>query len=320
MSSSALQGQLGEGVVANILQYLSLNQANGCLMLENAALNSKQLLGDNGTVGRIFFEQGRVVHIELGGTENIAALARMSAWREGRFYFHPDEPVKKHTMRMAVDKLLLQAAYEADTGDVGLHDLKPNTIVRNRDDGTQEQTLNISVKSLTVLRYVDGERTLANIAQVSGVDFEEIRLEILNLIQGNVVEALDATLDDKQLHNLWYHAYESLNEYATRKNLDALKLTWGRIANQLVDDYPSLDPFSPDVKFTSNGLERMSSRPMKPVLPALLAISVGIARYYGLNRRSLSEAMQLQDMDGLELRMSRLAELMPVKRAKDTLS
>lgn len=322
MSGTALQGQLGEGVVANILQYLSLNQARGCLVLEAVIVRNTQLLGDNRKIGRIFFEEGRVVHIETDGLENIAALARISSWQQGKFYFYPEAAIEKRTIRMAVDKLLLQAAYEADTGEFGLHDLKLNTIIRNNEKAmdTSNQTLNISVKSLSVLRYVDGLRSLEDITRLTGESFEDIRLEILSLLQSNIVTIVEASLSDDELYTIWYRAYQNLNRNVKAKNWDELRLTWGRVANQLADDYPSLDPFSPDVKFTSNGLERLSSRPMKGVLPALVAISVAIARYYGLNRRSLSEAMGLEGMPQLNLRMSRLADLMPVKRMKDTLS
>ena len=100
----ALQGRLGDGVLANLIQYLSLNRASGCL----------QVADDEAGRGRVFLMLGRVEHVEVGDLEGVTALAVLLGWHEGRFSFRVGVEARRRTIDVPVDALLLQASVGRD--------------------------------------------------------------------------------------------------------------------------------------------------------------------------------------------------------------
>ena len=105
---NALQGRLGDGVLANLVQYLALNQASGCLQVV-----SDSDVAERGS-GYLYLARGRVEHVALAGHEGVPALSRMLDWRHGRFAFRVGVAAPKRSLDLSVDALLLQASYGQD--------------------------------------------------------------------------------------------------------------------------------------------------------------------------------------------------------------
>lgn len=99
-----LQGRLGEGVLANLVQYLSLNQASGCL----------DVVGDGCGSGHLYLRGGSVEHVEVGVVAGLPALTELLGWRQGRFVFHLGVDAPRRTLALPVDALLLHASYGSD--------------------------------------------------------------------------------------------------------------------------------------------------------------------------------------------------------------
>lgn len=106
----ALQGRLGDGVLANLIQYLSLNQASGCL----------QVADDDAGRGRVYLMRGRVEHVEVGDTVGVPALTLLLAWSEGRFWFRVGVEARRRTIELPVSALLLQASCGHDVAGSGV--------------------------------------------------------------------------------------------------------------------------------------------------------------------------------------------------------
>src|SRR5690606_26082598 len=101
---TTLHGRIEEGVLANLLQYLSLSQASGCLLLRHP--QSRQ--------GYVYFEHGRIVFIEAKPSYDLAALAALLRWRDGQFSFRPGVRSPRITLERSTEMLLLEAAHMAD--------------------------------------------------------------------------------------------------------------------------------------------------------------------------------------------------------------
>jgi len=101
---TTLHGRLEEGVLANLLQYLALSQASGCLLLRHP--QSRQ--------GSIYLERGRVVFVEAKPSYDVAALAALLRWREGQFSFRPGVRSPRITLERSTAMLLLEASHLAD--------------------------------------------------------------------------------------------------------------------------------------------------------------------------------------------------------------
>ncbi len=100
----ALQGRLGDGVLANLIQYLALNHASGCL----------QIADEDAGHGRVYLMRGRVEHVDVGDAVGIPALTVLLGWHEGRFSFRVGVEARRRTIDLPVDALLLQASYGRD--------------------------------------------------------------------------------------------------------------------------------------------------------------------------------------------------------------
>lgn len=134
---NALQGRLGDGVLANLVQYLALNQASGCLQVV-----SDPDVTERGS-GYLFLASGRVEHVALADLEGISALSRMLDWRHGRFAFRVGVAAPRRSLDLSVDALLLQASYGQDvaslrTGTNGTHGSAHGDLVGT--NGTFEPT------------------------------------------------------------------------------------------------------------------------------------------------------------------------------------
>ena len=102
----ALQGRLGDGVLANLIQYLSLNRASGCLSVAD----------DDAGRGGVYFLCGRVEHVEVGDVDEVGvpALTALLGWHEGRFSFRVGVEARRRTIDVSVDALLLKARHGHD--------------------------------------------------------------------------------------------------------------------------------------------------------------------------------------------------------------
>lgn len=101
---NALQGNLGPGVLAHLLQYLALQGGVGRL----------SVWSNGGPPGQVYLARGRVSHIELDGLPARVALDRMLAWEDGRFAFQVGVVAPVSTVDLPLQALLLSLSIERD--------------------------------------------------------------------------------------------------------------------------------------------------------------------------------------------------------------
>ncbi len=107
---TTLSGRLGDGVLANLIQYLSLALVDGCLVVRHP----KRLQGN------IYFAGGRIVFIEARPLYDLAALSALLLWTDGTFDFRSGVKPPRNTLTSSTDTLLLQAAHQGDEGVGGV--------------------------------------------------------------------------------------------------------------------------------------------------------------------------------------------------------
>ena len=188
--SVSLQGQLSDGVLTNLLQYLALNQANGCLLLRHP----------KGAMGRVFFESGKVVHIATENDEDVMALSRLLGWTQGRFNFLSGSDIPKRTIKFTLESLLLEASYQADVSSPsGIEDITPDTIFKAKEINPHSTTVKITLRALQIMRYLDGKTPLSTVANSSNVSFEEAVQVVKDLMTQDLVELAGAPVVDARL-------------------------------------------------------------------------------------------------------------------------
>lgn len=167
-----LRGSLQEGALANLLQYLSLNRASGCLNVE----------GPSNALGKVYLLQGRVVHAATSrGGWAIPAMAEMVVWAEGTFRFRNGETSPEVTIDVPLERLLLNASISADESRRGSTEapapVKAGTVLKLRAFDQLETTVEIPIAAAGLLSVLDGRRSLEQAARTIGVPLERV-LEI----------------------------------------------------------------------------------------------------------------------------------------------
>ena len=159
--TDALQGQLSDGVLANLVQYLAMNQVTGCLTLRHI----------KGMQGYLFFKKGNVVHISMGMPgkqgvlKDVAALSLLMTWDEGRFSFRDEVQSPVHSLTEGIDNLLLLAAKELDETRLNQAPSFDTTTILQVNDRSKEGSLSLlSMAAFKLLHHLDGVKPLGRIA------------------------------------------------------------------------------------------------------------------------------------------------------------
>lgn len=176
--ANKLQGQLSEGGLASLLQYLALNRASGCLELSRGTER-----------GRVFFERGEPVHALCAGLVGAAAVSHMLGWPLADFVFHNGAPSPQRTIKSSLDTLLLEAAYQADANALDAA-LSEQSILQPLPVPLQGGSVALSLGALHLLRRLDGKRTLGEIAGQLNVPFKEVRTAAQELLRQALAQAL----------------------------------------------------------------------------------------------------------------------------------
>lgn len=176
---TTLNGRLGEGVVANVLQYLQLSQGTGCLSLVHPARRS----------GRVYLEAGKVVFVEASPLHDLAALTALLEWREGRFSFRPGVVAPRRSMNRNVDTLLLEATHLADAGAISPEPgPAPDTVLSVGPRGGTDDAVMLSLGALHLWRNLDGVSSLRELAAKTGVALVDVTLAAQELIDHDLVD------------------------------------------------------------------------------------------------------------------------------------
>lgn len=100
----ALEGNIQGNTLSEVLYYLSTSGKTGCVTIKTGQ-----------RVGRVYMDQGDVVHARLGPLDGIEACHSILGFlQEGYFKFEPDVRPSRTTMREHGVELILRAAEEMD--------------------------------------------------------------------------------------------------------------------------------------------------------------------------------------------------------------
>lgn len=175
-----LSGQLSEDVLGNLLQYLSLNLASGCLQVRRTPTQGSE----------VYFEQGKVVHVVTGQKKAVPALALLMTWNTGSFQFRAGVAAPERTINLPLDSLLLEAAYNADMAALSsehtLEALDENALLvaSNVPEGAN---VALSLRAVLLMRFLDGKSTLFELAERMGLSHGELSQAASELMNQNLV-------------------------------------------------------------------------------------------------------------------------------------
>ena len=103
--ASGFQGSVTSLALVDVIQLQAGNRFSGILSIASA-----------GRTGRLFFDQGDVVHAESGGLAGEPAVHQVLGWPGGTFHLHPGVMALARTITKQVSHLLLDALQAIDEG------------------------------------------------------------------------------------------------------------------------------------------------------------------------------------------------------------
>lgn len=198
---TALQGRIESGTVANVLQYLALSRADGCLAL----LHPEPLQG------HVYFEAGRVVFIEAKPFNDVAALAALLAWDDGRFTFRPGVSAPRRTLDQDVELLLVQASRYIDSSGPDGAFLGEDAVLaaakgrRGLASAADEQLfaaapvadeVMLSLEALNLWRRLDGVNSLRRLATTAARPVGELVRAAHELMEHGLAEFVSLVVAD----------------------------------------------------------------------------------------------------------------------------
>jgi hypothetical protein len=195
-----LRGQLGDGVLANLIQYLALNRASGGLLVN----------GLRGLIGEIFLDGGRVVHAATAGQRAVPAVATMLSWGEGSFAFRDGLRAPEVSIDASLEQLLLSAAYHADTHGNGAR-VSPEAVLAPVDLAALPLGTQVPVAAFGLLRALDGRRSLGEAARQAGMGLEAaVRVADELLVGGLIVPRGAPAVSAGAIDELTAHAVRAV--------------------------------------------------------------------------------------------------------------
>lgn len=179
-ATEALSGHTKHLPVPDLLQILSLNMKSGTLRLEDPT----------GLVGRIYFDEGSIVHSEMGEVKGEKALFRLMMWPEARFRLEPlPEGVTKTIHGTTASVLMDGFTHWDEVKDLG--DKVPGTNrrfrLRSKVDSFLEHLDLSPVESDLISHLMDG-RTIGEIVDILPHRDLEIYRALADLLEKDFLE------------------------------------------------------------------------------------------------------------------------------------
>jgi len=178
----AFQGSLAELHLPDIIQLISVSGKTGVFHLTDGALK-----------GRIYLNDGKIVHAELEDTSGEEAVYALAIWSQGDFRFEPGIATDQRTITKSNTNLLMEAARRLDewrvlSKKVPSVDMVPEFVVQDSREGQ----INLNTSEWLILSKIDGTRSVKTIAQSAGLSVFDVAKILYGLVATSLIRLKSA--------------------------------------------------------------------------------------------------------------------------------
>jgi hypothetical protein len=177
----AFQGSLAELHLPDIIQLVSVSGKTGVFHLTEGTSH-----------GRIWLQDGRIVHSELADLEGEEAVYALAIWRKGEFRFEAGPPPPRQTIQKTNTNLLMEAARRLDewrvlSKKIPSVDLVPEFVVLTNREGQ----INLNTMEWLLLSKIDGKRSLRQIAAATRMGVFDAAKLLYGLVATGLISLKD---------------------------------------------------------------------------------------------------------------------------------
>jgi hypothetical protein len=181
----AFQGSLAELHLPDIIQLISVSGKTGVFHLTDGALK-----------GRIFLNDGKIVHAELDDVSGEEAVYALAIWSQGDFRFEPGIATDQRTINKSNTNLLMEAARRLDewrvlSKKVPSVDMVPEFVVQDSREGQ----INLNTSEWMILSKIDGHRSVKSIAQSAGLSVFDVAKILYGLVATSLIRLKAASAE-----------------------------------------------------------------------------------------------------------------------------
>jgi len=169
--SKALSGSLNDLYFPEAMQLIVAYGKSGVLRLTNGPLE-----------GRVYLNDGHVVHAELETKVGEEAFYEMALWRSGRFSFQVGPASAQKTIHKSATNLLLEATRRLDEWNLISTKIPSFAEMPSRASLGSSAAIRLSRLDWAVLALANGERSIQALIDQLGVDPFEVGRSVFGLV------------------------------------------------------------------------------------------------------------------------------------------
>lgn len=197
----AFQGSLEELPLPDIIQLVSVSGKTGVFELSR-----------DDAEGRIYLEDGQIVHAQTSELSGDEAVYELAIWPEGEFVFTPGEDPPQRTIEKSNTNLLMEAARRIDEWQVLSKQIPSTRLVPLYTEESGVTSVSFTPQEWKLIRKIDERRSIEEIAVGLGSSPFEVCKILYGLITSGVVHLREdlGRLGTEHLHELSSEDLEAL--------------------------------------------------------------------------------------------------------------
>ena len=186
------QGSLEEVKLPDVIQLMSVSAKSGCFVLTRDQAE-----------GRIYLEEGNIVHAVCGKTQGEEAIYMLAIWDKGQFRFDQDVAPPNKTVAKPNTKILMEVARKLDEWRV-LSKRIPSLDLIPELDSLGHKKVSFNTQEWHVLSKINGVNSINHIAEMTNLPAMEVAKLVYGLVASGLVhlrETPKASPDANPLDN-----------------------------------------------------------------------------------------------------------------------
>ncbi|MDJ0838486.1 MAG: DUF4388 domain-containing protein [Acidobacteriota bacterium] len=186
------QGSLEEVKLPDVIQLMSVSAKSGCFVLTRDQAE-----------GRIYLEEGNIVHAVCGKTQGEEAIYALAIWDKGQFRFDQDVAPPNKTVAKPNTKILMEVARKLDEWRV-LSKRIPSLDLIPELDSLGHKKVSFNTQEWHVLSKINGVNSINRIAEMTHLPAMEVAKLVYGLVASGLVhlrETPKASPDANPLDN-----------------------------------------------------------------------------------------------------------------------
>ena len=164
LKAMALQGDLGDFPLTDIIQLLDLSKKTGAIFMQG-------LRGQQQLDGWLYFRDGKIIGAQLGKLPPLEAIYTFFTFTSGPFRFHDDVQLDVPTITQSNEMLIMEGIMRQDAwakiqDHVPSLNMVPQLVTNPSATGSE---INLEADEWRVLTMVNARNTVGQIAQRSSL-------------------------------------------------------------------------------------------------------------------------------------------------------